>query len=94
MIPAPAFLSNPERFMAFSRWAAPLLGASERPIKIVVLGDSLSAGLGLAAEQAFPARLAQVRKDPRWPFSFPARPARSPGFASSQRSPPPVLTGG
>lgn len=26
MIPAPAFLSNPERFMAFSRWAAPLLG--------------------------------------------------------------------
>jgi heme exporter protein C len=27
MIPAPAFLSNPERFMAFSRWAAPLLGA-------------------------------------------------------------------
>ncbi|HEY3697340.1 heme ABC transporter permease CcmC [Phenylobacterium sp.] len=27
MIPAPAFLSNPERFMAFSRWAAPLIGA-------------------------------------------------------------------
>jgi heme exporter protein C len=27
MIPAPAFLSNPERFMAFSRWAAPLFGA-------------------------------------------------------------------
>jgi heme exporter protein C len=26
MIPAPAFLSNPERFMAFSRWAAPVLG--------------------------------------------------------------------
>lgn len=26
MIPAPAFLSNPDRFMAFSRWAAPLLG--------------------------------------------------------------------
>src|SRR5258707_117715 len=24
---APAFLVNPERFMAFSRWAAPLLGA-------------------------------------------------------------------
>ena len=40
--------------------AAPPLGASERPIKIVVLGDSLSAGLGLAAEQAFPARLAQA----------------------------------
>jgi heme exporter protein C len=27
MIPAPAFLTNPERFMAFSRWAAPVLGA-------------------------------------------------------------------
>ncbi|MDE2485847.1 MAG: heme ABC transporter permease CcmC [Alphaproteobacteria bacterium] len=26
MIPAPAFLANPERFMAFSRWAAPALG--------------------------------------------------------------------
>ncbi|WP_309605116.1 heme ABC transporter permease CcmC [Phenylobacterium sp.] len=26
MIPAPAFLSNPERFMAFSRWAAPVFG--------------------------------------------------------------------
>ncbi len=28
MISAPAFLSNPERFMAFSRWAAPLFGAT------------------------------------------------------------------
>lgn len=27
MIPAPAFLTNPERFMAFSRWAAPAFGA-------------------------------------------------------------------
>jgi heme exporter protein C len=26
MIPAPAFLANPERFMAFSRWAAPMFG--------------------------------------------------------------------
>ncbi len=26
MIPTPAFLSNPERFMAFSRWAAPMFG--------------------------------------------------------------------
>jgi acyl-CoA thioesterase I len=34
-------------------------GASEvaKPIKIVVLGDSLSAGLGLSAAAAFPARL-------------------------------------
>lgn len=27
MIPAPAFLTNPERYMAFSRWAAPMFGA-------------------------------------------------------------------
>jgi heme exporter protein C len=40
MIPAPAFLANPERFMAFSRWAAPLIGAVA-----VVLG---AAGLWLA----------------------------------------------
>ena len=26
MFPAPAFLSNPERFMAFSRWASPMFG--------------------------------------------------------------------
>ena len=26
MLPAPAFLTNPERFMAFSRWAAPMFG--------------------------------------------------------------------
>jgi acyl-CoA thioesterase-1 len=31
--------------------------AEPRPIKIVVLGDSLSAGLGLAASAAFPQRL-------------------------------------
>jgi acyl-CoA thioesterase I len=31
--------------------------AAERPVKIVVLGDSLSAGLGLPADAAFPARL-------------------------------------
>src|SRR5947209_20158401 len=28
-----------------------------RPVKLVVLGDSLSAGLGLPAQQAFPAKL-------------------------------------
>jgi len=36
------------------------LGASERPVKIIALGDSLTAGLGLATEQTFPARLAQA----------------------------------
>ncbi len=44
---------------AASMQVAPL-GASERPIRIVALGDSLTAGLGLATEQAFPAKLAQA----------------------------------
>jgi acyl-CoA thioesterase-1 len=33
-----------------------------KPIKLVVLGDSLSAGLGLAASEAFPARLQKSLK--------------------------------
>jgi acyl-CoA thioesterase-1 len=32
-------------------------GAADRPVRIVVLGDSLSAGLGLAANEALPAKL-------------------------------------
>ena len=36
--------------------------ADERPVKIVVLGDSLSAGLGLPAAATFPAKLAQALK--------------------------------
>jgi acyl-CoA thioesterase-1 len=45
-------------------WAfaqAPAAGAG-KPIKMVVLGDSLSAGLGLSASAAFPARLKQSLK--------------------------------
>lgn len=34
--------------------------ADDRPVKIVVLGDSLSAGYGLPADAAFPAKLAQA----------------------------------
>jgi acyl-CoA thioesterase-1 len=34
-----------------------------KPVKIVVLGDSLSAGFGLAAAEAFPARLQKALKD-------------------------------
>jgi acyl-CoA thioesterase-1 len=46
----------------------PVLAQSEpadgaKPIKMVVLGDSLSAGLGLAAGSAFPARLQKALKD-------------------------------
>jgi acyl-CoA thioesterase I len=36
--------------------------ADERPVKIVVLGDSLSAGFGLPANAAFPAKLAVALK--------------------------------
>jgi acyl-CoA thioesterase-1 len=37
-------------------------GNSAKPIKMVVLGDSLSAGLGLSASAAFPARLQKSLK--------------------------------
>jgi acyl-CoA thioesterase-1 len=37
--------------------AAPPAAAAERPVKIAVLGDSLTAGFGLPAGSAFPARL-------------------------------------
>jgi len=42
--------------LAFA-FAAPPAASADRPLQIVVLGDSLSAGLGLAANEAFPARL-------------------------------------
>jgi acyl-CoA thioesterase I len=34
--------------------------AADRPVRIVALGDSLTAGLGLAANEAFPAKLEQA----------------------------------
>lgn len=37
--------------------------ALARPIKLVVLGDSLSAGLGLAGSDAFPAKLQKALRD-------------------------------
>jgi acyl-CoA thioesterase-1 len=37
--------------------ALPALSATADPLRVVVLGDSLTAGFGLAAGQAFPARL-------------------------------------
>jgi acyl-CoA thioesterase-1 len=42
---------------------SPATGANDKPIKMVVLGDSLSAGLGLPAASAFPARLQKALKD-------------------------------
>jgi acyl-CoA thioesterase I len=41
--------------------AAPAL-AAERPVKIVALGDSLTAGFGIAAEDAFPVKLERALK--------------------------------
>ena len=37
------------------------------PVRIIVLGDSLSAGYGLAAEQAFPAQLEAALREAGWP---------------------------
>ena len=42
---------------------APAAGAATKPVKMVVLGDSLSAGLGLSAAAAFPARLQKALSD-------------------------------
>lgn len=57
-----------QRFVAATLVAALCLMAAagaradEKPIRIVVLGDSLSAGYGLPAEAAFPERLAAALK--------------------------------
>ncbi len=40
--------------------AADVATAADRPVKIVVLGDLLSAGYGLPADAAFPAKLAKA----------------------------------
>jgi acyl-CoA thioesterase-1 len=41
---------------------APAAGAADGPVKIVVLGDSLSAGFGLPVQSAFPEKLAAALK--------------------------------
>jgi acyl-CoA thioesterase-1 len=43
-------------------FAPVMVGAAGKPVKIVVLGDSLSAGYGLPVDAAFPERLAQALK--------------------------------
>jgi acyl-CoA thioesterase-1 len=47
--------------LAATALAAPTL-AAERPVKIVALGDSLTAGFGIAAEDAFPVKLERALK--------------------------------
>jgi acyl-CoA thioesterase-1 len=63
---------NPARVQRLAAWLLAALvsvlaavggvEAADRPVKIVVLGDSLSAGFGLPAEAAFPSRLAVALK--------------------------------
>ncbi|MBC9880917.1 arylesterase [Bradyrhizobium sp. INPA01-394B] len=43
--------------LALMTLAGPARAEATKPIKLVVLGDSLSAGLGLSAQDAFPAKL-------------------------------------
>jgi acyl-CoA thioesterase I len=40
----------------------PAVAANDRPVRLVVLGDSLTAGLGLPVQAAFPERLAAALK--------------------------------
>jgi acyl-CoA thioesterase-1 len=47
-------------FFSLSRAAEAPSPSPERPIKIVALGDSLTAGFGLPANEAFPAKLQQA----------------------------------
>ena len=44
-------------------WAQTAAATPAKPFKMVVLGDSLSAGLGLSASAAFPARLQKALND-------------------------------
>ena len=58
------FVVQVQRFAALvlvSMWCG-LVAAADRPVKIVALGDSLMAGLGLPADAAFPAKLAAALK--------------------------------
>ena len=44
--------------VAYVAWIAPVLAqAADRPVQVVALGDLLTAGYGLPADAAFPARL-------------------------------------
>jgi acyl-CoA thioesterase-1 len=50
-------------YAALAIAAVASVAAQERPVKIVALGDSLTAGFGLPASDAFPAKLALALKN-------------------------------
>lgn len=50
--------------------AQPAGAQAAKPIKVVVLGDSLSAGLGLAGNEAFPAKLQKALQDEGLPIAM------------------------
>jgi heme exporter protein C len=68
MIAAPAFLTNPERFMAFSRWAAPMFGA------IAVALGAVGLWLGWSAppdyQQSFTVRILFIHIPTAWMSEF------------------------
>lgn len=49
--------------LALLAFDAPANAGTDRPVKIVALGDSLTAGFGLPANDAFPAKLAKALAD-------------------------------
>ena len=61
MRPIQALIAAAGFILAVFAAAFPAL-AQDRPVRLVVLGDSLSSGLGLPVAQAFPARLALALK--------------------------------
>jgi acyl-CoA thioesterase I len=56
----PALVQTFALVVAALALAVQLAGAADGPVRIVALGDSLTAGLGLPANAAFPARLEQA----------------------------------
>ena len=76
--------------------AAPPAAAAERPVKIVALGDSLTAGFGLPANAAFPAKLERAlerqgpcgRRSPMPGSPATPPPAGSPGSTGRCRRAP------
>jgi acyl-CoA thioesterase-1 len=56
-------ISAVELVVAPAAYGQTQAGQGAKPIKMVVLGDSLSAGLGLSSQEAFPARLQKALQD-------------------------------